>query len=448
LKSRATNGDPGVRCGRREERGAVLLLFAAFAIGLFALAGVLVDLGTARATQQRMQVAAEIAAMEGLRWRDVPSADSEVTRRQAAAVAVARAFDDDLDAGNGDAIGIGAGSTSTVVDGRFGSPAGGLLVPGAPYDPVLELNLQNAPHGDFVAGKSIEPAPFLGPWREDALYRRVDFEPSAPDDSARSPAFLARLRRTRDVEGLDRIAGVSSSGPTLPLTWALGGALQPGGAGAFDPRRDGISVRGTAIANERPALAVATVGYVVDGGVVSYVVAGDPEPAVTGGGRELPAFALSLAGARSLWSAGALVLTAPLAAPFTVVDAATLELAAFATTAPSEVGVAVELARTPPVPGPPPSIAATRTVVVPVYADLAGVRTILAFTPVRAAVVGRDPLVLELTALPPHLPLFGSSAVLPAPAARLAASPPLRSARDSLLADAAARLVLAPVLVR
>ena len=123
--------------------------------------------------------------------------------------------------------------------------------------PGLEANLQDQPAGDIVAGQFHAGQPAT----EAADFTRADFTPFDAKNSPNRDAFLVRMRRTRNASGLDQAAGVSSSGPPLPFLFALGSVMQtetdtslnPFG---YAPRRDGISVRATAIADGRPALFV------------------------------------------------------------------------------------------------------------------------------------------------------------------------------------------------
>src|SRR5262249_29981225 len=73
------------------------------------------------------------------------------------------------------------------------------------------------------------------------------------DDSA----FLVRLRRSSDFQGAaDQMeSGVGSSGPTLPLTFGKGTTVRGDDPLAdYSVRRDGLTVRATAIAATRPAM--------------------------------------------------------------------------------------------------------------------------------------------------------------------------------------------------
>ena len=53
---------------------------------------------------------------------------------------------------------------------------------------------------------------------------------------------------------MDRLPGVSSGGQSLPFLFGLGSPLAASDPDVYDPRRDGITVRATAIADARPVL--------------------------------------------------------------------------------------------------------------------------------------------------------------------------------------------------
>jgi len=251
-------------------RGAILLQVTFLRFALMGLFAVVVDMGIARTTQGFMQASADAAAMDGLRFRNLFPDDpalSELERRAAAARAAALVFDEDLDLSTGaSAYLLGAGPTLETSIGGIDDPAGGLLVEGGPYLPLLQSNLDtNEPHGDLVAGSFAATDP-LDPgnpdWHaEDGSYLRSDFTASSAADAPSARAFLARLRRTNDVDGLDEQAGISSRGETLPFLFGLGSAsLSSDDPATYDPRRDGITVRATAIADARPALAAGLSG--------------------------------------------------------------------------------------------------------------------------------------------------------------------------------------------
>ena len=75
------------------------------------------------------------------------------------------------------------------------------------------------------------------------------------DDSA----FLVRLRRSNEFADLggQTETGVGSSGPSLPLTFGKATTIQADDPSAtYSARRDGLTVRATAIAAVRPAMHV------------------------------------------------------------------------------------------------------------------------------------------------------------------------------------------------
>lgn len=236
---------------RRAERGATLVLVVLLVFGVLGLAAAVVDLGLARATQASMQNAADVAAVEGLRLRDDVPGDpvgADVARRLAASRAAARVFDEDGELGteNVDLL-LSLGPSRELVGGVGALNAGAQIVVGDALLPALEANEPNLPHGDLVAGTHLG-----GPSAETAEYLRDDFAVVPPEDAPTASAFLARLRRTHDPLGLDAVAGVSSSAPGLPYVFGQGSGIVA--SDTYDPRRDGITVRATAIADARAAL--------------------------------------------------------------------------------------------------------------------------------------------------------------------------------------------------
>lgn len=227
-----------MRAAAPRRRGNVLVIYAMLFFGLMGLAGLVIDLGYARLAQRQMQSAADAAAVEGLRHRD---ANGEPDRERAAGL-VTTAFDDDLNPANGDPRQFGAGPviefedlSVSGVDPDGLNAARTIRRPTGAYKPALQLNPANEPHGDLVAGK-FDPA--AGPG-ESGDYTRNDFDSAA----AAPDALLVRLRRTNEAPD----PGVSSVGPPLPFLFARGSLMQPG-SGGYNPRREGISVRATAIA--------------------------------------------------------------------------------------------------------------------------------------------------------------------------------------------------------
>lgn len=240
-------------------RGVVLVFFALFFFALFGLFAVVVDWGIVRTTQIQMQTSADVAALTGLAGRDAVLDDiaaSDLMRRQEAALFAASVFDEDLDPNTPpDEFILGAGPVLSNGVVSTAMPAGGLLQGDAPWVPALQANVdQNLTEGDLVAGSYVAPGPGDLNFHDEASdYTRLDFTPSSPSGTEPPTAFLARLRRTRDGEPLDRVPGVSSAGPTLPYLFGLGSAaIVPENADLYDPRRDGITVRATSIAEAQP----------------------------------------------------------------------------------------------------------------------------------------------------------------------------------------------------
>lgn len=266
-----------------------LLLFA-----WFALLALSVDLGFVSLTRVQMQTAADAAAVEGLRLRNVRDDGyaSDCLRRIAARDIVARTFDDDGDPANGDSRHFGAGPLFDLSPGTTPLDAGRVmdLGPTHAYKPQLEYNLANAAYGDFIDGQfdpTADQLPTFGR-DEDDFYVRPDFvaapgwdatlvppcptampapglEPLSGQGGLLSPAhdaFLARIRRTADRDGLDAVPGVSTAGPPVPMLFGRGSTAGAAPVGTPSVRRDGFTVRGTAIAQVRVALRV---GLPIDG---------------------------------------------------------------------------------------------------------------------------------------------------------------------------------------
>ena len=64
--------------GKAADRaGYALVLFVMIFFGLMGLAALVIDMGFARLAQRQMQTAVDSAALEGLRWRDVPPIDQD-----------------------------------------------------------------------------------------------------------------------------------------------------------------------------------------------------------------------------------------------------------------------------------------------------------------------------------------------------------------------------------
>ena len=244
-------------------RGTVLLLVVFLMLVLMGLVGLTVDLGMARATQLQLQTSADASALEGLRLRDAGTTPQlgDLDRRVAAARLASLPFDEDLDPGTpASELVLGGGPVYETGVGGIDDPQGGLLVTSGPYLPELQLNLAgNLVHGDLVAGtyEALDPVlPGSSTWHAEGFdYTRSDFVPASAVGSPSAPSFLVRHRRTHGRQPLDRVAGVSSAGPALPFLFGLGsGLLSASDPASYDPRRDGLTIRATAIADARPVL--------------------------------------------------------------------------------------------------------------------------------------------------------------------------------------------------
>jgi hypothetical protein len=229
-------------------RGVALVLFALFVFLLAGIAALTVDVGLARISQTEMQNAADTAALEGLRGRDDGGVNSELARRETASAMVTWTFDDDFGATAGDAYQFGAGPTFAL-SGGIGDTNGSQFLDysaSSVYKPNLELNTGNRIYGDLVAGDPLFSASPVYQLENDE-YVRADFDNQDHDGNSKLDAFLVRLRRTNDVQGLDQVDGVSSKGPTLPFLFGLA-AFLTSTSSTYAPAFDGITVRATAIA--------------------------------------------------------------------------------------------------------------------------------------------------------------------------------------------------------
>ena len=291
------------------------------ALIVFALCGLLslvVDIGYARLTQGQMQNAADAAALEGLRKRDVGVRNSvtgqtvndpfasDCLRRAAANRIVRWTFDDDFEPAEGDPdYQFGAGPVIDLTEGVTSVHALQTISVPDPhvYKPDPQLNQQNQVYGDMVSGRfcyTADPVPSEGgtyelqdivctePQRGSGSYARNDFNPNltspgpppglgecpAADEAAPDPwplpgsgslssvddnAFLVRLRRSNDFQDLagQVESNVGSSGPSLPLTFGKGTTIHGDDPTSdYSVRRDGLTVRATAIATTRPAMRV------------------------------------------------------------------------------------------------------------------------------------------------------------------------------------------------
>jgi putative Flp pilus-assembly TadE/G-like protein len=251
----------------------VLVQIALVVFAMCAMLSLIIDIGYAHITQAQMQNAADAAAIEGIRQRDaVPNpAVADAARREAANTVVGWTFDDNFDPTDGDAdYQFGAGPIIDLTEGA--TSLHGLQTSSIPdvhvYKPNLQPNLGNAPEGDMVSGRfcySGDPLPSENaayelqdtvcgqPQRGAGPYTRNDFNPGGANPNA----FLVRLRRSNDYQDLEGQTDpdVGSSGPALPLTFGKATTIHGDDpTAAYSVRRDGLTVRATAIAETRPAL--------------------------------------------------------------------------------------------------------------------------------------------------------------------------------------------------
>jgi hypothetical protein len=280
-----------------QRTGTTLILCALMLFVIFAVAALVIDMGFVRLTHREMQTATDSAAREGLRYRDtVPawlqdlkntnadlfaqmqaknidpatSAPDEV-RRFMATNQVNETYQDLTDPVTGKVTQFGAGPEFQVSGGTGAGyaeqtiaipgidPATGGAVPigVTAYKPRLQLNKGNAQEGDLRSG-NFSAVP-ISPDVEQADYSRSDF--SQPPTGTLPDAFLIRLRRTNDPRGnqrvpLDNEPDISTTGNALPLLFGQATLIHAADPNAYSYRRDGVSVRGTSIAQGRPALAV------------------------------------------------------------------------------------------------------------------------------------------------------------------------------------------------
>ena len=266
------------RHAARDRHGVALVLFVLLVFVFLAIATVVIDIGRAYVTQNQMQVAVDTAALEGVRLRDADAYQtlSNTARRPRVSNLVRKVFDDDLaptlpTAGllggptipgdDADAMNFGAGPIFSIQGGTGPLNAQGVIqVPVVPFwdDPILQDNGGNATgsqapnqaHGDQVSGTYFAD---LG-HEETALYERADFRHGLAAEYYAGLSYLVRMRRTGTTNALDNVNGVSMSGPTIPFLFGLGSLMMASSGTGYDPRRDGLSVRATAIASGVPAL--------------------------------------------------------------------------------------------------------------------------------------------------------------------------------------------------
>jgi len=220
-----------------------MLIQVLFAIVmLLGITALYADLGLVRLAQLEMQNAADAAALEGLRQ------PTDADRRTKARAMVLGAFDNS-DHNSGMLYSVQFTDNGTgdphYASAHYDASAS------APNQPDPQLNPDNLCHGDLVAGALAFPDFIRAGDPDDCSVAATTEQKEA------ARAFQVQLRRADERNPQDREDGVSSSGTALPL---LFGRLwvNPDANSTYVPRRDGITVRATAVADARPALRVGT----------------------------------------------------------------------------------------------------------------------------------------------------------------------------------------------
>ena len=264
-----------------------MVLFAMIVVIFLATIAVVIEMGTVRVTRRRMQSAAQVTAMEVLRERDYdpdgygqanPN-ERDHSRRERNRKLAGFVFSPDLlDAPEPGEQGPGPWVELQQVNEPNELNWGQVLVATGHSSPDLQANYSgavgegtplNLRHGDIVTGTFTghEPGGSIGygdnpVHREKGDYERVDFEAAEGADIPRADSVLVRLRRTipngqPGAPALDRVDDVSSSGWTMPLLFGLGApflGVDPNEG--YSVRHHGLVLRGTAIAQARPAVRV------------------------------------------------------------------------------------------------------------------------------------------------------------------------------------------------
>lgn len=268
------------------------MLFVLLVFALLGIAALCVDIGFASLSQSQMQTAADTAALEGVRLRDYHEYHlfGAPYRRGRVSELVRQVFDDDMHPTQGvapttiespipgappppgpmpaddrDELMLGAGPIYRLSDGLGSANASALLT--APQggamttderwvdDPRLQENTLNRPNGDMLTGAY---NPFASHAEGDD-YTRPDFTPAVTSPlppSWDAISFLVRMRRTTGSNASDDTSGVSSRGAALPLLFGMGSMIQSNDGSGYDPRRDGLTVRATAVAVGRAPLTI------------------------------------------------------------------------------------------------------------------------------------------------------------------------------------------------
>lgn len=274
-------------------RGVALVMFVMLVFAFMGMAALCIDMGMASLTQAQMQNAVDSAAVEGVAARDFHNErkSSNIFRRRfLVPMRVRDIFDDDfvphVSAPEQDASHYSAGPIFRLTGGIGDANASALIEQPTPAEytpaesyvdsPQLRFNAANASHGDMLSGTYVPPPPGATPdWHAETSgsYLRDDFasasagSPSpivAAWDSWRSLGMLVRMRRVTPAGALDDVPNVSSVGPAVPFLFGLGSTMHAADGGSSNPRRDGLTVRATAIASGVPVLSAGPLQFTDD----------------------------------------------------------------------------------------------------------------------------------------------------------------------------------------
>jgi len=219
-----------------ERRGGILILVIMLLFAMFAIAGLLIDIGMARLTQARMQSVTDAAAIDG-GWQMALGSDQTAVRD-----AVSNRTDELFETW---------APRRLEFEGGYDLDQDGILESsqtintntlGEAIRPSIDRNLGNEPAGDVVLGIYNETSiPNVLP----GLPSGYDRGPGFIADTTTPNSILVRLRRTNE----QAIPGGTSDG-NLPYLWSRGSLL------GFGLKGKGIAVRSESIAKLSPVTAV------------------------------------------------------------------------------------------------------------------------------------------------------------------------------------------------
>lgn len=229
-------------------RGATLVLAILLIVVILALAGLVIDLGIARLTHARMQTLADVAAVEGLRFRDstVPHhdpvtlpAERDQQRRQWVNEMLAMAYETLPSKTVKLSGGVEVGNSGYLAL-RTLEPEPERLIPQLEIDASLnEVNPEMA-SGQYGLNASYSNDETLDAVAAPGVYERRDFVRASVEEAPLANAFMIQLRRTADNVDPDDL--LSRGGP-LPFLFAAGSLVD---LGQF---AQGIPLRAPAVAS-------------------------------------------------------------------------------------------------------------------------------------------------------------------------------------------------------